>query len=371
LSLADVPFNDLGRRIRAHRVALDDRIASVLDTGHFILGESGRILEEEFARYCGVSHGIGVANGTDALWLTLEAMGVAPGDEVITAGNTCPATIAAIVKAGATPVLVDVDPDTYTLRPELVEDNLTAKTRCVVPVHLYGQCADMEQLRSLCTERGVDVLEDCAQAHGAEFAGRRAGSWGHAAAFSFYPTKNLGAFGDGGMVVTNDEKLAERLRLIRNYGYFEPSHSIVGGYNSRLDEMQAVLLRWGLEKLDDWNARRRSLAATYSSSLIDTVVTLPHESELGHHVYHLYVVRSSARDDLRETLARAGVSTMIHYPVPVHLQKGFAPRCRVGAGGLSITERLSTEILSLPLFPELTGEEQQRVIAAVNSAADQ
>jgi len=370
LSLAGVPFNDLGRRVRAHRLVLEHRIASVLDTGHFILGESGRILEEEFARYCGVSHGIGVANGTDALWLSMEAMGVAPGDEVITAGNTCPATVAAIVKAGATPVLVDVDPETYTLLPELVEDNLTAKTKCVVPVHLYGQCADMEHLISLCTARGVDLLEDCAQAHGAKHAGRRAGSWGRAAGFSFYPTKNLGAFGDGGMVITNDEKLAERIRLIRNYGYSEPSHSIVRGYNSRLDEIQAAILLWGLEQLDDWNAQRRSIAATYSSSLLDTVVKLPCESESSHHVYHLYVVRSSERDRLRAALANEGVGTMIHYPVPVHQQAGFAGRCRVGVGGLPITEKLSNEILSLPLFPELTGEEQQRVIDAVNSVAD-
>ncbi len=352
-----------------YRSEIENQISTALDTGHFILGNSGRILEEEFARYCKVSYGIGVASGTDALWLALEAMGVESGDEVVTAGNTCPATVAAIIQAGAPPVLVDVDPRTYTLVPELVEESLTDKTKCVVPVHLYGQCADMQRLQALCDARDVDLLEDCAQAHGAQHAGRRAGAWGCAAAFSFYPTKNLGAFGDGGMVVTNDEKLAERIRLMRNYGYSAPSHSISRGYNSRLDEMQAALLLWGLENLEEWNARRRSMAATYSSSLLDTVVTVPYESRLNHHVYHLYVVRSDDRARLRSTLASKGIGAAVHYPVPVHQQEGFAGRCRIGVGDLPVTEQLSSESLSLPLFPELTREEQQRVIDAVNSVA--
>jgi dTDP-4-amino-4,6-dideoxygalactose transaminase len=331
-----VPFVDLRRRVESIRPAMEARLARVA-----------------------------VASGTDALWLTLEALGVGPGDEVITVSNTCVPTVAAIVQSGATPVLVDVDPGTLTIDPELVEASLTNRTRCILPVHLYGQCADMDPLRQLAESRGVFLVEDCAQAHGAAYRGKPAGSLGHAGCFSFYPTKNLGGLGDGGMVVTDDSDLACKLRLLRNYGYDEPNRSVTKGYNSRLDELQAAILLVGLAELDGWNERRRSIASTYASALSDTNVAPPIEAEYARHIYHLYVVRAHERERLRAQLRAMGVETMIHYPVPVHRQEGYAKLCRVGQGGLERTERISSEILSLPIFPELREEEVQTVIEAV------
>jgi dTDP-4-amino-4,6-dideoxygalactose transaminase len=360
-----VPFVDLRRRVESIRPAMEARLARVFERGRFILGEAVEELEGAFSRYCGVRHGVAVASGTDALWLTLEALGIGPGDEVITVSNTCVPTVAAIIQSGATPVLVDVDPGTLTIDPQLVEASLTNRTRCILPVHLYGQCADMDPLRQLAESRGVFLVEDCAQAHGAAYRGKPAGSLGHAGCFSFYPTKNLGGLGDGGMVVTDDPDLACKLRLLRNYGYDEPNRSVATGYNSRLDELQAAIVLVGLTELGRWNERRRSIAGTYAAALSNAKVALPIEAEYARHVYHLYVVRAHERERLRAHLKAMGVETLIHYPVPVHRQAGYAKLCRVGRGGLERTERISSEVLSLPVFPELREEEVQIVIEAV------
>jgi len=364
-----VPFFDLRRRVEALQPRLEGEVGRVFERGRFILGESGAEIERELAKYCGVAHGVGVASGTDALWLALEALGVGPGDEVVTVSNTCAPTIAAVLQAGATPVLVDVDPQTLTMDPARAEAALTPRSKCLLPVHLYGQCADLGALRDLSERRGLVLLEDCAQAHGAEHGGRRSGSMGHAGCFSFYPTKNLWALGDGGMVVTDDPAVAHRLRLLRNYGYGEPNRSVLKGYNSRLDEVQAAVLLAGLSQLDDWNERRRSIAARYSAAFQGSTITPPVEADGGRHVYHLYVVRSPERDRVREALGRRGIETMIHYPVPVHRQEGYAGLVTIGPGGLALTERLASEVFSLPLYPELTDREVDTVIEAVIAAS--
>jgi dTDP-4-amino-4,6-dideoxygalactose transaminase len=362
-----VPFLDLRRRIAAIKPRLEAEVGRVFARGRFILGESAVELEHRFAKYCQVDHAVAVASGTDALWLALEALDVGAGDEVITVSNTCAPTVSAIVKTGATPVLVEVEPGTLTMDPERAEAAITPRTKCLLPVHLYGQCADLGALRELAERRGLALVEDCAQAHGAEHDGRRAGSVGRAGCFSFYPTKNLGALGDGGMVVTHEGALAQRLRLMRNYGYAEANRSVVRGFNSRLDEVQAAVLLAGLDRLDDWNDRRRSIAARYTRAFAGSAVVPPVEAPRARHVYHLYVVRSRERERLREALRGSGIETMIHYPVPVHLQEGYAGLVKIGPGGLALTERLAGEILSLPLYPELTDREADRVIEVVTA----
>ena len=366
---ATVPFLDLKRRVKAIQPRLEAEVARVFDRGRFILGESGAEIERELAKYCGVAHGVGVASGTDALWLALSALGVGPGDEVVTVSNTCAPTIAAVLQAGATPVLVDVDPRTLTMDPARAEAALTPRSKCLLPVHLYGQCADLGAFRDLTQRRGLVLLEDCAQAHGAEHGGRRSGSMGHAGCFSFYPTKNLWALGDGGMVVTDDPSVAQRLRLLRNYGYGEPNRSVLKGHNSRLDEVQAAVLLAGLSRLDEWNERRRSIAARYSGAFQGSAISPPVEADGARHVYHLNVVRSPKRERVREALHQRGIETMIHYPVPVHRQEGYAGLVRIGPGGLAFTERLASEVFSLPLYPEITDREVDRVIEAVVAAS--
>ena len=360
-----VPFLDLSRGIAEQRAELDAAVGRVLDEARFVLGEPVRAFEEAFAAWCGAEHAVGVASGTDALELALRAVGVRPGDEVVTAANTCVPTVAAIESAGAVPVLADVDPATATLTPETVERVLTPRTRAVVPVHLYGQCADVEGLLPLARERGIAVVEDAAQAHGASVGGRRAGSLGDAAAFSFYPTKNLGALGDGGAVVTPDAAVAERARLLRSYGERERYESVVAGRNSRLDALQAAVLLVRLGRLDAWNERRRAIAAAYDAGLADAGVELPVEAPGRVHAYHLYVVRSPRRDELRAELADAGIETLVHYPRAVHEHPAYAHL----AGSLPVSERLCAEVLSLPLYPQLRDDEVERVVAAVRAAA--
>jgi dTDP-4-amino-4,6-dideoxygalactose transaminase len=344
---------------------VDAAIARVLDGSRFVLGAEVEAFEDAFARYCGAEHAVGVASGTDALALALEAVGVGPGDEVVTAANTCVPTVAAIECAGATPVLADVDASSFTLDPKRVADVLTPRTRALVPVHLYGRCADMEPILDFAREHGLEIVEDAAQAHGAEYGGRRAGTLGRAAAFSFYPTKNLGAFGDGGAVVTTDRDVAAQVRLLRMYGEDRRYHSVRSGRNSRLDELQAAILGAQLPHLDAWTARRREIAARYDDALAGSAVQGPGAAD--GHAYHLYVVRSRERDRLRELLEAAGVGTLVHYPVPVHLQpayRGLAPE-----GSLPVSETLSQEVLSLPLYPELEDAEVDAVVAAVREAS--
>jgi dTDP-4-amino-4,6-dideoxygalactose transaminase len=302
--------------------------------------------------------------------LALQATGVEPGDEVITVANTCVPTIVGIEEAGATPVLVDCDRDTFTLDPSLLEEAITPRTRAVVPVHLYGQCADVDPIVEIAEGHGLVVVEDCAQAHGAEYSGRRAGSFGKAAAFSFYPTKNLGAFGDAGAVVTNDEEVATRARLLRNYGERGRFEHVLRGRNSRLDALQAAVLGAKLPHLDEWNERRRAIAEQYRSALAGSAAVAPVEAEGRRHVYHLHVVQVTDRGEFRDALAGRGIETAVHYPIPVHRQPAYLDLVPSGRS-LATSERLASRIVSLPLFPELSDEEVQRVVSAVASALEE
>jgi len=324
--------------------------------------------EKEFARSAGTRHCVAVASGTDALWLSLLAAGVGPGDEVVTVSHTCVPTAAAILQCGATPVLVDVDPATMTMDPACAARAITRRTKAILPVHLYGLCADLAALKSLARAKGLPLIEDCAQAAGAIFDGRPAGGHGLAGAFSFYPTKNLGALGDGGAVTTDDASFAARLRRLRFYGYEEAQVSREAGHNSRLDELQAAFLSISLKRLPSWIRSRREIAALYRDGFGDRL-SCPGDAPLRRHAYHLFVARSSRRGALRRALAARGVETAVHYPVPVHRQRGYAPLCKIGPGGLAVTERLAREIVSLPLYPELRPGEVKRVVAAVRACA--
>ncbi len=369
MQAADVPFNDLARQTARYREELQDVIARVLDAGHYVMGEELDRFERAFASYCGTRFAVGVASGTDAITIALQAAGIGPDDEVISAANTCVPTIVGIEGTAARPVLVDCEENTYTLDPALIEEAITPRTRAIVPVHLYGQCADLDPILALAQRYGINVIEDCAQAHGAEYGGRRAGSFGIAGAFSFYPTKNLGALGDGGAVVTNDPDVAERARLLRNYGERERFEHILRGRNSRLDSLQAALLTAKLEHLDGWNGRRRELAERYTSVLDGSIASAPLEAERRRHVYHLYVIRVRQRDRFRKALADLGVETAIHYPTPVQRQPAYADLMPAGRS-LATSERLAGEIVSLPLYPDLSDDEASRVASAVIVAAE-
>jgi len=354
----------------AHREAIGQAVARVLDSGWYILGSETRAFEEEFAGYLGVRHAIGVANGTDAVALALRACGVGEGMQVATVAHTAIATIAAIEMAGGRPMFVDIDAATYGMDPEKLDATLAAhpgQIGAVVLVHLYGRPADVRAIASICDRHGVALIEDCAQAHGATVAGRRVGTWGRAAAFSFYPTKNLGALGDGGAVATSEDAVAERLRLLRQYGWKERNNSLIAGVNSRLDELQAAILRVKLPALDAENSARRRIAGRYTELLQGTGLHLPGLDE--GHVFHQYVIRSAQRTALIDDLRRAGIETAIHYPIPAHLQAAYRGRCGVGSGGLGVTERIVGEILSLPMFPQLPEVDAERVGGAVREGA--
>lgn len=359
-----VPFLDLGRRIAELRPELEQAIGEVLDDGRFVFGPAVQEFEAGFAAYCGVAHAVGVASGTDALAIALRAVGVAAGDEVVTVANTCVPTVSAIESFGAQPVLVDPDPVTYTLDPVQLASVVTQRTRAIVPVHLYGQCADMGAIRAFARDHDLRVVEDAAQAHGASLGDRLAGSLGDAAAFSFYPTKNLGAFGDGGAIVTNDPHVAEQARLIRNYGEVERYRSVAHGGNSRLDTMQAAVLNVCLPRLDRWNERRRELAARYTEALADTAVVLPRVGTGRRHVFHQYVIRVRDRDAFRSALAADGVATLVHYPAAVHQHPAYVELAR-SDGSLALSEHLAHDVVSLPLYPELTDGEAEAVVRAV------
>jgi dTDP-4-amino-4,6-dideoxygalactose transaminase len=348
----------------SHRAEIDQAIARVLDKGRYILGEEAAAFEREFATYLGVRFGVGVGSGTEALHLALRACGVGPGDEVVTVSYTAVATVAAIELCSARPVLVDIDPRSFTVDPNKLEAAITPAARAILPVHLYGQSADLEPILSIARRHNLRVIEDCAQAHGATYRGRRAGAWGDMACFSFYPTKNLGAIGDGGFVATDDAHLAENARLLREYGWRERYVSERAGWNTRLDELQAAILRVKLQTLDVDNARRRHLAALYDELLTASSVTAPTAMPYGEHIYHLYVVRCARRDEMQAFLKERGIGTLVHYPVPVHLQPAYRGRLG-GAGSLPETERAAQEILSLPMFPELSEAEVQHVAESI------
>lgn len=343
---------------------IDAAIARVLASGIFILDREVRAFEAEFASYCGCSFGIGVNSGTDALLLALLAGGIQRGDEVITVSHTAVATVAAIDLCGAHPVLVDIDPQRYTMDPERFEAAITPRTKAVIPVHLYGCPVDLAPILEIARRKNIFVIEDCAQAHGATYQGRRVGGWGQIAAFSFYPTKNLGAYGDGGGLVTNDEALAKRSSLLRQYGWQERYISTLKGLNSRLDELQAAILRVKLGSLDTWNTQRQKLASLYSELLQSCDLVLPCQPAETEHVYHQYVIRLAQRDRLKAFLFERGIHTYIHYPVPIHLQPaykdlGYAP------GDLPFTEAAAGQILSLPLYPEMSEDAVHEVSQAI------
>jgi dTDP-4-amino-4,6-dideoxygalactose transaminase len=363
-----IPQTDPLASYLAHKPEIDLAISQVLDVGWYIHGKQGTAFEEEFAVYLGAAQAIGVASGTDALHIALRACGIGVGDAVITVSHTAVATVAAIELAGATPVLVDIDPKTLCLDPQRLEEAIEVSRRslrsegqlkAIIPVHLYGHPVDLPAIMDIARHHSLYVIEDCAQSHGASVAGRMTGTWGHLAAFSFYPTKNLGALGDGGAVVTNDLALAERVRLLREYGWRERYISHLPGMNSRLDEIQAAVLRIKLQYLQEEVARRRELARIYDTLLAATPLILPQVRDDARHAYHQYVVRSKLRDNLRLFLKENSIGTLIHYPDPVHLQPAY--HGRIAHGELQHSEQVCREIVSLPMYPQMTDEQAQRV----------
>jgi dTDP-4-amino-4,6-dideoxygalactose transaminase len=363
-----VPFLELGRGVEALRPDIDDALRRVADSGHFVLGAEVEAFETELAERLGVPHCTGVASGTDAIELALRALEVGPGDEVVTQANTCVPTVAAIERAGATPVLCDVEPDAATIDPGSLEGAIGERTRAVVPVHLYGQCGDMDAVLKVASDAGVPVIEDCAQAIGADHADRPAGTLGRIGCFSFYPTKNLGALGDAGAVATSDPELDERLKRLRHYGQSDRYRHVESGVNSRLDEMQAAILRVKLPHLGEWNRRRAEIATAYDEALADTAVR-PLARLGGTHVFHLYVVAAPDREPFQAVLERRGVGTLIHYPLPIHRQPAYTSLAN-GPVPLPNSEALADRIVSLPLYPELTGDEVAAVASAARDAAE-
>jgi dTDP-4-amino-4,6-dideoxygalactose transaminase len=362
-----VPFLDLPAAYAELRDEFDAAVSRVMASGQFVLGPEVTAFEEEFAAYCDVDHAIGVGNGLDALRLILLGYGVGPGDEVIVPSNTFIATWLAVSQTVATPVPVEPDADTHNVTAEAVEAAITPSTRAIVPVHLYGQPADMDDLVALGRDRGIPVVEDAAQAQGAWYQGRRAGGLADAAGFSFYPGKNLGAMGDAGAITTGDASLADRIRMLRNYGSKAKYHHDLPGTNSRLDSMQAAVLRPKLRRLDEWNERRRAVATLYLEQLAEVEdLTLPVVADFADPVWHLFVVRHPQRDALQERLADAGVDTIIHYPIPPHLSGAYAAGFE--AGSLPVAEQLAAEVLSLPIGPHLSLEDAGRVAAAVRES---
>jgi len=364
----NVPFLELRAQQLELRAELEEAFQRVLDSGCYILGPKVDAFENEYAQYCGARHCIGVGNGLDALHLALRAMDVGPGDEVIVPSNTYIATWLAVSHCGATPVPVEPDARTFNIDPARIEVAITPRTRVILPVHLYGQPADLDAILAIARKHALRVLEDAAQAHGACYKGRRLGAHGDAVAWSFYPGKNLGAMGDGGAVTTDDAQIAERVRVLGNYGSREKYVNDVKGYNSRLDPLQAAILRVKLAHLDEWNERRSTIAQRYQQGLADCGLTLPQVQDWADPAWHLYVVQYPQRDALQRALTDAGVGTLIHYPIPPHRQQAYAP-AGWKQGAFPIAERMAAEVLSLPIGPQLQFEQVDSVIASIHMAA--
>lgn len=362
-----IPFLDL----KVPHIELRDEINAAIDrvvsSGWYILGPEVEAFEAEYAEYCEVRYAVSVANGLDALHLALRAMDVGSGDEVVVPSNTYIATWLAVSQCGAIPVPVEPEEGTYNLDPSLIEAAITPRTKVILPVHLYGQPADMDPILAVARQHGLHILEDGAQAHGAKYKKKRLGAHGDAVAWSFYPGKNLGALGDGGAVTTNDPKIADRIRVLRNYGSREKYVNEIKGFNSRLDPLQAAVLRVKLLHLDDWNARRQSIAAQYLEGLSNTGLILPQVPEWADPVWHLFVLRHPKRDMLQLCLAQSGISALIHYPIPPHLQVAYAA-LGFGKGAFPIAEQIHKEVLSLPLFPSMTLEQTNQVIVSCRKA---
>ena len=353
-------------QFQSYQDEIETAVLAVLRSNRYILGAEVEALESEFANYIGTQFAIGVANGTDALELAIRALNIGPGDEVITVSHTAVATVAAIEASGATPVLADVDPIYYTLNPTQLDEVLSPRTKAVIAVHLYGQAADLEAIGQFCATNKLYLIEDVSQAHGARWKGKRLGSIGHIGCFSCYPTKNLGAIGDAGLITTNDPSLGAKVRMLREYGWQQRYISDIVGRNSRLDELQAAILRIKLRHLDADNAKRQQLAVQYSSGIAGGVLQLPTTRKNTEQVFHLYVLRTADRAGLVAHLAANRIQVGIHYPMPVHLQPAYKGRLRT-ATDMSVTERLAGEVLSLPMYPELSPESTLQVIATVNS----
>lgn len=350
-----IEFVDLKRQYKNHKKEIDYAIQNVLDKGTFTLGEELEVFEKEFANFCEAKYCVGVASGTDALFLSLLAMGIGPGDEVITAPNSFIATALCVSMAGAKPVFVDIDSKTYNIDTTKIEEKITPRTKAIIPVHLYGQPADMGKIKEIAQKHNLKILEDACQAHGARYKGTRVGNFGDAAAFSFYPSKNLGAYGDGGAVITNNSEVAEKVLALRVFGGRERDYYQIKGINSRLDIMQAAILRIKLKYLDEWSEKRRQNAKLYNELLKAGVIT-PIVLENTDSVFHLYVIRASKRDELQKYLKEKEISTIVHYPIPIHLQPCYK-ELGYKKGDFPEAEKASREILSLPIFPELKEEE--------------
>ena len=343
---------------------IHDAIETVLTSGWLILGEQVKKFEESFARYCGVTYGVGVNSGTDALFLGLKALGIGAGDEVITVTNTAVPTVSAIHSTGAVARFIDIDPETYLMDTDLLEAAITDKTKCILPVHLYGQCVNMTQIHAIAKKHSLYVMEDCAQSHGAEYSNNKAGSMSNLAAFSFYPTKILGGYGDGGMIITNDETIYKKLLRLRFYGMDGPNYSKEHGYNSRLDELHAAILLKKLTHLDDYLERRQNIAARYDKELANTTLSLPARMKNSKHAFYLYVCRHPKRDTIIKQLAEQDIRVNISYPWPIHTMEGYQS-LGYAEGDFPHAELAAHEIFSLPMYPGLTDEEQTKVIIAL------
>lgn len=362
----NVRFLELKRNYLQFREIIDAAISRVLSSGWYLFGKELEQFEENFSTYCGVQYGIGVASGTEAIQIALGACGIGPGDDVLTTSNTCVPTITGIELSGAKCVFVDIDPDTYTIDPQQIEDRITSETKAIVVVHLYGQCAEMDIIQQIAQKHNLKIVEDCAQAHGAFYHGKHAGSIGDIGAFSFYPTKNLGAFGDAGMVVTNNQATAECAGMLRNYGQKKKYHHSIKGINSRMDEIQAAILNAKLQFLNRWIERRQQIASRYISALQGLDICLPYTAKPNKHGYHLFVIRIKNRDRFRERLAHKGIQTEIHYPMPVHQQSAYSEYMDQDPF-LPITNAQANELISLPLYPELTDAEVDYIIESIKT----
>ncbi len=366
-----IPFLDLNSPYSELKEGIDSAYKRVMESGWYILGKEVESFEREYAGYCGVKYCVGVGNGLEALHLILRAFDIGPGDEVIVPANTYIATWLSVSYTGATPVPVEPEIRTYNIDPRRIEGEITARTKAIIPVHLYGQPADMDTIMNIAERHGLKVIEDSAQAHGSRYKSRRAGSLGHAAGHSFYPGKNLGAFGDGGAVTTNDAKLAERIRTLRNYGSKKKYYNEIRGFNSRLDEIQAAFLLVKLQKLDEWNERRSVLARLYLNELKGArELILPFVPEWAEPVWHLFVVRHHDRDNLQKRLNDLGVGTLIHYPVPPHLSSAYS-ETKWRRGSFAVTEKLADSVLSLPMGPHVKEEQANEVVTALKAACNE